>query len=184
LYASEWVERRRHEVDERTLEHWRWALAHVLEHFRDHRPSQITGRLVDQYKVAKLREREELDQAHANGQRRRAGLGPGSINKTLKVLAQVLDDAIEDGYLTENPARGKRRRLKAAKPRRTWLELDEVGSLIDGAGDASGADRDDDPRRPSRLGALGAPLARRRSRVRAAACRGQQDRRGPPDGRP
>lgn len=46
-----------------------------------------------------------------------------------------MDDAIEDGYLSENPARGKRRRLKAAKPRRTWLELDEVRSLIDGAGE-------------------------------------------------
>ena len=27
-------------------------------------------------------------------------------------------DAIEDGYLTENPARGKRRMLKTSKPRR------------------------------------------------------------------
>src|SRR5437867_3290991 len=32
VYASEWVERRRHEVDERTVEHWRWALWHLLEH--------------------------------------------------------------------------------------------------------------------------------------------------------
>ena len=47
----------------------------------------------------------------------------------------MLDDAIEDGYLTENPARGKRRRLKAGKPRRTGFELDEVRSLIDAAGD-------------------------------------------------
>jgi integrase len=135
-YASEWVERRRHEVDERTVEHWRWALAHVLEFFAEYRPSQITGRLVDQYKLAKLREREQFYEAHARKQRLdQRGLGPGSINKTLKILSQVLDDAIEDGYLMENPARGKRRRLKASKPRRTWLELDEVRSLIDGAGE-------------------------------------------------
>lgn len=126
VYASEWVERRRYEVAERTVEHWRWLLSsHLLPFFSDYRPSQITGRLVDQYKVAKLREREE--QGH--------GLSPTSINKTLKILAQILDDAIEDGYLSENPARGKRRRLKAAKPKRTWLELDQVQVLIDAAKD-------------------------------------------------
>ena len=50
VYASEWVERRRHEVDARTVEHWHWALSgHLLAFFRDYRPSQITGRLVDQF---------------------------------------------------------------------------------------------------------------------------------------
>jgi hypothetical protein len=32
--ASEWIERRRHEVDGRTVEHWRWALSgHLLPLF-------------------------------------------------------------------------------------------------------------------------------------------------------
>lgn len=135
FYSSEWVERRKYEVDERTAEHWRWCLScHLLPYFKAYRPSQITGRLVDGYKLAKLREREEIDEAHGREERlSERGLSNGSINKTLKVLAQILDDAIEDGYLTENPARGKRRRLKAAKPRRTWLEVDEVTALIDAA---------------------------------------------------
>jgi hypothetical protein len=91
--------------------------------------------VVDAFKVAKLRERDQIEQAHARKEPlRERGLSPSSINKCLKVLAQVLDDAVEDGFLEENPARGKRRRLKAAKPRRTWLALDEVGALIDGAG--------------------------------------------------
>jgi integrase len=34
-----------------------------------------------------------------------------------------------------NPARGKRRRLKAEKPRRTWLELHELRALLDAAGE-------------------------------------------------
>jgi len=120
-YASEWVARRRHEVDARSAEHWQWALSnHLLAFFADYRPSQITGRLVDQYKTSKLEQ---------------GSLAAASINKTLKVLAQILDDAVEDRYLTENPARGKRRRLKAERPTRTWLELDEVTSLIDAAGD-------------------------------------------------
>jgi integrase len=128
VFASERVERRRREVDYRTVEHWRRALTnHLLPYFTDHRPSQITGRLVDRYKPEKLRERERIDEAHAEVERPHdRGFSPASINK---VLAQVLDDAVEDGYLSENPARGKHRRLRTGKPRRTWLELDDVRSL-------------------------------------------------------
>lgn len=61
-------------------------------------------------------------------------LSASSLNKTLKVLAQVLDEAIEDDYLTTNPARGKRARVRASKPKRTWLELDEVRALLEAAG--------------------------------------------------
>lgn len=126
-FASAWVERRRHEVDERTVEHWKWALScHLLPFLASRRLSEITAELVDDFKVAKLREREDrlVERSLSNG----------SVNKCLKVLAQVLDAAIEYGYLDANPARGKRRRLKAAKPRRTWLELDEVRTLLEAAG--------------------------------------------------
>jgi hypothetical protein len=51
------------------------------------------------------------------------------------VLSQVCDDIVEYGYASANPARGRKRRLKAAKPRRTWLELDEVRAILDAAGD-------------------------------------------------
>lgn len=51
------------------------------------------------------------------------------------MLSQVCDDVVEYGYLTSNPARGRKRRLKAAKPRRTWLELDEVRAILDAAGE-------------------------------------------------
>jgi integrase len=40
----------------------------------------------------------------------------------------------ELGYTDTNPARGRKRRLKAAKPRRTWLEVDELRALLDAAG--------------------------------------------------
>ena len=62
-------------------------------------------------------------------------LSNGSINKTISVLAQVLDAAIEYEHIATNPARGRRRRLKATKPRRTWLELNELRALLDAAGD-------------------------------------------------
>src|ERR671930_328539 len=61
-------------------------------------------------------------------------LNNASIDKCLKVLAQVLDDAVEFEYVETNVARGKRRRLKAGKPKRTWLELHEVQAILAAAG--------------------------------------------------
>ena len=137
VFASEWVERRRHEVDARTVEYWQWALSsHLLAHFAELRPSQINVAAIDGYKLEKLRERERLEalQRERPKERVERGLSNGSINKTLKVLAIVLDDAIEAGHIETNVARGKRRRLKESKPRRTWIELEEVRAILDAAG--------------------------------------------------
>ena len=144
VFASEWFERRRREVDDRTAEHWQWALSgHLLPVFADLRPSEITVALVKRYTAAKQAERERQLAAIAEwrkadsaecGRMPSPGLGRSSINKTLKVLAQLLDDAVEDGYVETNVARGRRRRLKADKPKRTWLELDQVQALLAAAG--------------------------------------------------
>src|SRR5450759_665662 len=48
-------------------------------------------------------------------------------------LVAILDDAVEDGYLDFNPARAKRMRIKVPKPKRTFLEIDELAALIDAA---------------------------------------------------
>src|SRR6266571_143073 len=120
-FASAYVERRRHEVEVRTVEGWRWALeGHLLPLLARYRLSQFTPELVDGYKAAKLRQREELlaqmqewetDPAHC-GRRPPRPLSNRSINETIKTLAMVLDDAIDYGHLETNPARGKKRRLK------------------------------------------------------------------------
>jgi integrase len=143
VLASEWVARREHEVDARTVEHWRWALSnHLLPFFAEYRPSEVTVGLVEKFKTAKLAEREQRAAAierwrgadpRTRGRQPFPGLSNSSINKVLKVLAQVLDDAVEFGHVETNVARGKRRRLKAAKPRRTWLELHEVQALLEAA---------------------------------------------------
>lgn len=49
---------------------------------------------------------------------RRVALGNESINKTLLLFVNMLDTAVEHGLLASNPARGKRRRLKADRPTR------------------------------------------------------------------
>ena len=132
-------------MDERTSEQWRRALElHLLAYFKDLRPSEVTVAEVKRYMLAKQAEREERDAEIAawgrrdpkkRGRKPLRGLSNASINKTLKVLAQVLDEAVDEGYVTETVARGKKRRLKAGRPRRTWLELGQVQALLDAAGE-------------------------------------------------
>lgn len=135
-FSSAWFERRRFEVGERTAEHFRWALSnHLLAPLGALDVAGIGPEQVDAFKTRKLAERERY--AAASEEERKAlsqPLSNGSINKALKVLAQVLDDVIGYGlHPGPNPVRG--RLLKAERPRRTWLEADEAAALIEGAGD-------------------------------------------------
>jgi hypothetical protein len=81
-----------------------------------HDLSQITIAEVDRDRAAKVRERERTD---------KRPLADRSINSTLNVLAQVLEVAVEYGNIPSNPARGRRRRLNAKPPKRTWLEPEQ-----------------------------------------------------------
>jgi integrase len=65
--------------------------------------------------------------------RRLQPLSKASIRKLIDTLAAILDEAIEDRHITFNPARGKRMYLQVPKPRRTFLELDELAALLDAA---------------------------------------------------
>jgi integrase len=148
-YSSDWhATRKTMGLEKRTIEYEEWALTcHLLPFFSRYRASQITRKLVDQYSQSKIAEREQLEVALARweetepakrGARPSKGLANRTINQTVGVLAQILDDAIEDDDipLAENPAHGKKRKLPAKKPRRIWLEeYDEIRSLLDAAGD-------------------------------------------------
>ena len=122
-FASEWLGGRAGELRPRTLADYRWALSdHLLPFFAGYRLSEIRPQDVDRYKSAKLAEGK---------------LAPSQINKTLKRLAQIIDVAIEY-EITEraNPARGRRRRLKQSPPARTWVEPEQVMTLIEAASPA------------------------------------------------
>ena len=137
MFASAWIAGRRPEVRPRTVEALEWALTgHLLPHFHNHRLTEITIGEVDRYRVAKVTESADLHARRERGERCSRPLSARTINTTIAVLAQVIDSAIEQGWVTTaNPARGKRRRLKADKPRRTWLELHELRALLDAAGE-------------------------------------------------
>jgi hypothetical protein len=65
-----------------------------------------------------------------------SGLGATSINMTLTTLAAVLELAVEYQLIDRNPAKGRRRRLPAVKPRRIWLDrADRIGALLDATGE-------------------------------------------------
>jgi integrase len=55
-----------------------------------------------------------------------------SIKKCLALLGRILDDAVERGYLSDNPAR-RVRRLRHHRPRRPVLEPHEVSAMLDAA---------------------------------------------------
>jgi integrase len=55
------------------------------------------------------------------------------MRKLIDGLAAILDDAFEDGHIDHNPARGKRMRIRVPKPKRTFLEMDELACLLDAA---------------------------------------------------
>jgi integrase len=138
VFSSEWLDGRRPELKPRSIEALEWALSnHVLPFFERHLLSQITVAEVDRYRLAKVRERDEIAAMRATDTKvRERPLSNRSINATITVLGQVLDSAIEHGHISgANSARGKRRRLRAERPRRTWLELEELRALLDAAGE-------------------------------------------------
>jgi integrase len=141
-FASRWWAARKGELRPNTQLDYEWRLRkHLLPFFADSPISDFDVDTVDRYREAKVIERERVRRAEASGSplldkrgQRRVPLGNESINKTLVMLANILDSAVERGGLETNPARGKRRRLKAPRPTRRVLEPDELSELLVVAG--------------------------------------------------
>ena len=121
-FASEWLVNREPELRPKTVADYRWALSHhLLPYFAEQRVAAIAPADVDRYRAAKLAE---------------GRIASAQVNKTLRLLAQILDVAGEYGYLAgANPARGRRRRVKAARPQRSWVEPEQLMALLDHAPD-------------------------------------------------
>ena len=143
MFASRWLQGRKGELDDNTYKDYRWRLVnHLLPFFAERPVGEIDIKAVDDYRIAKVAERDRVKEATAVGVdvrdydgRKIRPPSNDSINKTLMLLAAVLDVAIDHGLLTSNPARGKRRRLKVTRPRRPFLESDEIRSLLGAAED-------------------------------------------------
>ncbi len=148
-YASAWLRGKVQGVlgdkpiDANTESDYRWRLIrHLLPFFASYRIDAIDRELCLAFKAHKLQEAAELRAALAAGAdlRDRRGrparpLGPASIRKLIDTLAAILEEAVEDGLLDRNPARGKRMKVRVPKPRRTFLEMDELAALLQAAED-------------------------------------------------
>jgi integrase len=157
-FASGWFEASKGEWRENTRLDYEWQLSHhLLPFFRSHRLSQITVAEVDRYRAAKVGESAKLVKAREDWQRRveqvkdRAKrrelvrerpprpLSATSINKTIARLGQILELAVEYPEYREivtNPARGRRRRLKASRPAPVWLDsAEQIEALLNAAGE-------------------------------------------------
>lgn len=132
-FASEWFAARCGEWAANTVLDYQWQLSdHLLPYFASHRLSEITIEQVDRYRHRKVAE---------------GRLGATSINKTITRLSQILEIAVEYGWLERNPAKGSRRRVKATKVKRTWLDRAEhIDVLLQGAAALDAGAREGDPR--------------------------------------
>jgi len=145
-YASEWLARRLTgelgdgPISDATREDYLWRLRGYLLPFFGEMP--ITAIDVDEcrrFRAQLLAERAELVALQKAGApaprdargRPRKPLALRSIQMLIGLLAQLLDDAVEDGLRTDNPARTKRMRVRVPKPRRTFLEIDQLTALLD-----------------------------------------------------
>jgi hypothetical protein len=94
-------------------------------------------------------------------------LGAASLKKLLTMLAAVLGDAIEDRHLDANPASSRRLRIHVPKPKRTFLEIDELVCLQESAR------AQDPPLALFRQAAITAPTGSTRAMVALAASEGK-----------
>jgi integrase len=151
-FATRWFNSAQGEWRAKTRLDYEWQLSgHLLPFFKDYRLSQITIAEVDRYRHTKLIEADAVRKAKSEGKplideyvdragrthrRPRRPLSATSINKTITRLGQILELAVEYEHIQSNPAKGRRRRLKAVKPATIWLDRAEhIQALLDAAGE-------------------------------------------------
>ena len=175
-YASDWLARRqRGEIGDEPLSEsshkdYLWRLSkHILPFFGRLAVAQISDVDCRRFRAKLFTDREDIAKiiaaggrpTHPNGQARRP-LSQRSIQKLMGLLAQILDDAVEDKLRPDNPARSKRLRVKVPKPNRTFLEIDQFAALLDAARELEAQ-----PRSTARAKLTGAQAAEIRRRVAA-----------------
>lgn len=127
-FAGGWVVRQNDEGGRRQMglstagqADLQWRLEHLLAYFATMPLDEITVSEVDDFRLSKVRE---------------GTLGATSINKMLTTLAAILETAVEYELLARNPAKGRKRRLPAVTPARSWLDRSEhITALLDAAGE-------------------------------------------------
>ncbi len=166
-FAKTWWRSKQLRIDETTVGDYGWRLGYLERFFGRYRLSEITPRLVDQFRdelhdqAETIRRAQERAKTHKSArplietvtdkrgrtyQRRRRPLSNTSINAMIKLLGQILQQAVDYELIDRNPVRvGERsaRFLPRVRPRRTFLEIDEFHALLDAASELEAEARAD-----------------------------------------
>lgn len=140
-FARQLVASREGQVSDNHLAFLKWALGHLLPFFGDWPLVDIDVQAVDAYRHHKVQEAEKRQRAIERRKPLRderdqilRPLSPTSINHTIDTLQWVLSVALEYKLIPENPAAGKRRRLKEAPKPPVHLDTaEQIEALIDAA---------------------------------------------------
>jgi integrase len=123
-----------------TAKDYRNCLRHLTAFFGPYPLDEIDADLNLTFKAQLLKTAKDQRDALAAGAdlrdrrgRRLRPLGPAQIANIFAVHRAILEAALEDRHVAYNSARGKRLRVKVPKPKRTFLEMDELSALLDAA---------------------------------------------------
>jgi integrase len=143
--ATDWLDARRRDpaIRPRTIELNELQLRRYLApFFGELVPSQITTTKIREYRQRIHAENAQIRDAESagkplrdarSGQRLRT-LSNESINKTLRTLALILDEAEDAGWIERNVARGRWTREKPERrPNRGVLDVDEFLTMLEAA---------------------------------------------------
>jgi integrase len=154
-----------HGLDGDTIADLEWKLGYLIDHFGQLELLEIDVAKTDEFRDELAARSRTIQQAADRGKplmetircksgnsytRRKRALSNTSINGILTLLAQILQRAADYDYIPRNPLKvGERREryLPSVKPKRTFLEVDELHALLDAAGEL-----DDAARRDHRIG--------------------------------
>jgi integrase len=122
---SRWWAGKRPDISDGTAEDYEWRLGLLLGFDPEQRTADIGASWINALRA---------DLAARKSKNDGGTLSPRSVNMALTTMAAALDVAVDDGLLPANPARGPRRRMKASKPARSFLEPDQAVAMLDAAG--------------------------------------------------
>jgi integrase len=142
--ATDWLADRLRDpaIRSRTTEDDRWRLTrYLIPFFGEMQPSQITALTLKQYRRHLHQENAQILAARDAGaplsdprsRQRLRPLSNGSINKTLRTLAAILDEAEDAGWVSRNIARGPRARESVERRTADVLDADELFALLEAA---------------------------------------------------
>ena len=142
-HSSLWLRRKAAEgISDNTRKDLLWRLSnHLLPFFGEYPIGAITPELVEKYKDYELARRERILALRRAGEVPRDSSGRtvrplsnDSLNKFLRLLHVILEDAVKREWLASNPAAAVER-LATRRKKRGILEADELESLIAAGGD-------------------------------------------------